>query len=562
MTAHRQPTDWQMAFLGETRTLTDDPHFPIRLNERRQVDSLGHLVLLVTIETGDVAREPGGLALGLHEQVEVHVRKDSARPPAVTVAHDRFVGAPHVLYGRELCLYLDPAREWDPAGGAIGFFNRLYDWLADAAEGRFSARDSLYHAIGGVPAGAENGEMLTVRTQMPDKPALFWATRRSARRIDIRGKAVEGAVPAVFLPVAAPLPYGVGDTIGTLIDRLKVAEDSNIAMMVRTLQNAANRPAAADGMYMLLGIPHPAGGERHVAAGWIDEDGITALRAITPATAMAAITWRAVSDDRPGVSTRRDVETHAAGFLGTTVTLIGCGALGSWFAEFVVRAGVARIVLADPAMITRGLLVRQNYVELDVGRPKDGALAARLQAIADDVDVDVLTDLDHSAAVAAFTGADFIVDATANLAAGVDLETASTQLECDGAVLARLATDPSTGSRGIVTVRGIGDNRSLASIDHTIGRSVLEQPQLEAYHGFWRRAAPSDQVTPVRGCSIPTFHGSAADEAAVAAMAVSALGRHRGGTSTGAHLFALPTGAADAPPALWVDAPAAGMEGS
>lgn len=553
MTKRPELTEWQTAFLSRTRQFSDDPNTPVRLNERRRGTHVGQLILIVTVDTVSIQREPEGLQLAASEQFEIQVPRTPVGPPTATVHHDRFVGAPHVLYGRELCLYLDPSREWDPAGGANAFFNRLWDWLADAAAGSFSARDSLYHAIGGVPAGSEEAEMLALHQEVPERPTLWWGVRRSPDRVDVRSSFISDAVPIVYLPLAHPLPYGVGDTITDLLARFAFHDDPLATTAAQMLQAAATRESAAQGMYLMLGVPHPVGGARHAAAGWIDRDAVDALRAGTDAVLSAAIKWRRVSDDRPTVSTRRDVGTHAAGFLGATVTLLGCGALGSWFAEFAARAGAARIVLADEAKITRGLLVRQNYAELDVGRSKSEALADRLRAISDDVDVRRLTELTAEDAIASFINVDFIVDATANLAASMWLESIVARANTSQAVIAQIATDPSAGSRGIVTVRGTTDARSLPDIDVQVGRLVVQEPELEGYHAFWRRSAPADQITPVRGCSIPTFRGSAADEAAIAALAASALGRHRGLPVSGAHLFALP-GGSNGEPARWIDA--------
>ena len=91
--------------------------------------------------------------------------------------------------------------------------------------------------------------------------------------------------------------------------------------------------------------------------------------------------WLYVDDVRHGVHTRRDSDRPVDAFQGRSIELWGCGALGSWIAEFLVRAGVAEITLRDPGRVTKGLLVRQNYTELDVGRPKAEALADRLRTL-------------------------------------------------------------------------------------------------------------------------------------------------------------------------------------
>jgi tRNA A37 threonylcarbamoyladenosine dehydratase len=68
-------------------------------------------------------------------------------------------------------------------------------------------------------------------------------------------------------------------------------------------------------------------------------------------------------------------------FAGKTIELWGCGALGSWIAEYLVRAGAAAIILRDHGYVTKGLLVRQNYIEADVGQRKVDALFHRLELL-------------------------------------------------------------------------------------------------------------------------------------------------------------------------------------
>ena len=84
-----------------------------------------------------------------------------------------------------------------------------------------------------------------------------------------------------------------------------------------------------------------------------------------------------------------------------------------------------------------------------------------------------------------------------------------------------------------------------SAIDTTAGQKVLARGDLEAYHVLWANDPDSeDTLIPTRGCSVPTFHGSAADMAGVAAALVNVLGSHlmspEGTTASGTHLVALP----------------------
>jgi hypothetical protein len=77
-------------------------------------------------------------------------------------------------------------------------------------------------------------------------------------------------------------------------------------------------------------------------------------------------------------------------------------------------------------------------------------------------------------------------------------------------------------------------------IDSRAGKTVLDDPALELYQPLWQEPLDGHELTPTRGCSVPTFHGSAADLAAVAACLVNLLALHLTAAASGTHLIALP----------------------
>lgn len=264
---------------------------------------------------------------------------------------------------------------------------------------------------------------------------------------------------------------------------------------------------------------------------------------INPAQVEADIPleWWGVSDERGEVTTRRDASRPVATFAGKTIHVWGCGGLGSWVAEFLVRAGVKRVLLCDPGHITGGLLVRQNYVEADVGNAKVEALAERLRAISDTVEVTIH---DGAAAAIDLTEVDLVVDATVSIAVGRLLDVAAANAT-RRTVLAQIATDIATGTLGVMSVSMPGESRGPLTVDRQAGETVLGDGTLEPFHSLWGSPDDGVEVIPTRGCSAPTFHGSAADLAGIAASLTSILGAHVGAESavSGTHLISLPHGA-------------------
>jgi hypothetical protein len=513
------------------------------------------LPLVVSIDTSAIAYVEGGLQLNPSEQFLLVVPEEPTRPPDVLVMHDRFVGFPHVMHGRQLCVYLDPSREWNPANLALGFADRLWAWLTDASAARFAAGDSLYHAIGGVPSGATADTVLVVREDVANSPTRLHGVFRTDRRIDLQSGPTSGSFPILSWPCAKPLPLGAGDTLRELLDAINNTEGQVADPFLDALRAQASRSdAVGHALYFLLSVPHPAGGPTQVVAGRLNATAAAAMRKGSPELNATIIEWCAVSDERDAVTTRRDTETAAAGFFGASVYLYGCGALGSWIGELIVRAGAASVTLNDPGRILGGLLVRQNYVEDDVGQTKSTALAQRLERLADRatvLDAAVASTEDHGLALAA---ADFIIDATANVAAAQMLQSVLMRIPERVGIVAQVATDPAHGNKGLLTIAGVGDFRALFDIDNAAGESVVARYDLEEFHTFWAQRIPTNQITPTRGCSIPTFHGSAADMAAIAGILVSTLARHRGSGKSGTHMFRLP--AQDRTCAAWIEVPA------
>ncbi len=567
MTRRKRPglSDWQKQLIGELEALAQQHPAEIRVIEQPHLDPDGTMVAGISLRTADISREPGGLELKDDEHFVLRIAPSLLAPPNVEVDHVCFLGFPHVLQGQRLCIYLDPSREWHPSLGIAGSLTRLWEWLTDAAGGRFDASTAMYHAVGGVLHRADGTPTIVVREAGPAK--RFQTARliaRSPHRYDLTySSATEGLLTPV-LTLATDLPFGATSSFASLLalmddpymDRLhgrrpRVLPQSPAFVTMLATRAQKNPPDTEQ--YFVLAVPHPAGGPPHLLGGRLPTPTANALRSIAekhgPVIALdpakidvnLQIEWCNMSDERQEVTTRRDDSRPVNGFQGKTVHVWGCGGLGSWIAEFIARAGVAHITVCDPGVITGGLLVRQNYVEDDIGRSKADALAARLRAIRDDLTVSAAEGLlpdDPSD----FVAADLIIDATVSNSITQCLDTFAALPERK-ALIAQVATDAKSGTLGILNICAPDTQLRPSEIDQNAGRTITSNGELELYHGLWRESFDDHELIPTRGCSVPTFHGSAADLAAVAATLVSLLGNHLRQTATalsGTHLIALP----------------------
>lgn len=102
----------------------------------------------------------------------------------------------------------------------------------------------------------------------------------------------------------------------------------------------------------------------------------------------------------------------------STVAIAGCGALGSFQAAALARAGIGRLVLIDRDYVEWSNLQRQWLYEEDdarEGRPKAAAAAAAVARINSEVQVDaVVADLTAASAEEILAPADLILDGTDN----------------------------------------------------------------------------------------------------------------------------------------------------
>lgn len=526
----------------------------------------GTLLVDLRLDTQDLTVATGGMPVdGGHEEVVLGLPASyPLAPPVVEVLHNRFVDHPHVLAGRRLCIYLDPAQEWHPDQGVVGFLTRLWTWFQDATAGAFDERTALYHPVGGVLHATEGTPTVVVRAELDvHAQTVIWCSlrRRSAARLDLAMRS-RGESPVPVFLLGGQLSYSAGTSVAQLLALARAGGQPLPHFLELLAQASAAAPAGAP-TYFLLAVPAVTGA-RHLLCGRVAAAKMRRLRAaaqrqgplvrITQSDVDSdlPIEWCTVSEERSSRTTRRDQARPVAPYQGTHIVVWGCGGLGSWAAEFFARAGAARLTLCDPALVSGGLLIRQDYTETDVGMTKADALAGRLRAVNDNLTVDTVP----GASLLTESGlpaCNLLVDATVSNSVGVLLR-ATWATTVERPVVARLVTDRATCTLGLLTVTQPGSGPDPETVDRRTGELVAQQPQLEAFRRFWDPPGAGDEVVPAPGCSTPTFHGSAADLATVCGTLVSVLGPHLNAPDiAGAHLVAAAHTSTGAPAHTWID---------
>ena len=548
----------QKAALAELRDLAAaKPHDIVAVGQPQWITSPtaehAYLAVNVSLSTRTIDAPSASELLADQEDVTIVVGpRFPAKPPTAHVQHNRFVDVVHVLYGEELCIYLDEDREWHPSGGMRDVLEQIWKFLDNAANDRFDAATALFHPIGGRNPVTSGAPTTVVRRfpGIPGKPlSLGSATARTARRIDIDPPAKNTARPALrVLTISVPdrMPYGPGHTVGQLRAALKAAGGPPW----HAIAGALERTHAADGpsglLYVVLAVarqpslPEPGW---HLCVGRItirSDSWNPAAR--SPAEISLAIghdtpiEWCNMSDQRPEHATRRDETRPVTALRGRAVELWGCGGLGSWLGEYLIRAGVTHLTLRDHGGVQGDLLVRQNFTEDDVGFAKATQLKARLDAIADLAQIDAKPG--SAVGAGAVPDCDLLIDATVSESVGAFLQAAMADAPTTGPVVASVATDAQSATLGIVVV-GSGAVSPM-HVQTELSQAVLAQGGLEPFHRFWTDPNPGDLVLPMPGCSTPTFHGSAADAAGLAATMLNLIAGHIGAHTVGMHLINMP----------------------
>ncbi len=526
----------------------------------------GYAALTIEIDTTGFARRTGGLPVQPRERVNVLIgSRYPAVPPQVVVDHLRWAGFPHVLQGTRLCIYLDPGTEWDPTRGIQGFLLRLWEWFEDAIGGRFDAATALYHPVGGVLHRTEGAPTVVVALSMPGDLSDQGVVRRiglrsrADHRVDIASWASPpepGLVPGLLVVLSDYLPLGGGNHLSDLLAIVRQQLDRKQRRVLQTSFRRLIRRLGDDAhLYVIIAVPSPAGDkseDRHLI-GWRlrARDATGALAAARSATSQASnndeppVEWTYVDDQRPEIAVRRDNDRPMAVYTGTKIAVWGCGALGSWIAELLVRAGARYVILRDPGFVTRGLLVRQNYAENDVGRPKAEALADRLIRLSDDCEIIGVASHAQTGLLEDADSCDFIVDTSVNTAvsAAVDIAQRHGTLRVP---VVQASTDNQTATLGIVTVTDGTPATTTSDLDQALRRRAASDPRLTALRTFWVRDA-HPPLTPSRGCSVPTFHGSGTDAMGIAASALSVAAIALSRQIAGGYLISVPHSPYDTP---------------
>jgi integrative and conjugative element protein (TIGR02256 family) len=519
----------------------------------------------ISVKIGPVPKGTGGVRFKDRERF--HIRIPAEFPfekPSVWVRHERFAGVPHVQWKRYLCLY-QAATEWNPSDGMYGLFSRLWHWIERAALGGMEIAGEPLHP----PAVYRSGASQVVVVPRVDTPAFsgdLWVGLAGLQPIGARLEIVEWKEPtqpllapafaiAILLGKAFPWEYPT-TFAGVFVEAAKCGVSRELLLTL--LKIATSVGNVDDPVYFILGSPLRGivGGEAkqhlsvwRIGSPWIERIRLAEKResdhgelaqareafaqTLWELLELSEVEWCRIMEERPEIVVRRDTNSPMAYFKDKSVALWGCGALGGNIAHLLCRAGVRRLALYDNGLVNPGLLVRQPYRRADIGRRKVEALAEDLlevrlelevQSHAVDLSTLLLRDPD-----ATTDDVDVVIDATASSSVQQALER-GWSARTRKIPVASLILDGTASSSLSVLCSGEGSGGPwdrYRKLKLNICRSANMRTLAERFY-------PLDGgriFQPEPGCSEPTFIGSAADSAALAALGLNQVASELWGTT-------------------------------
>ncbi|MDZ7759142.1 MAG: ThiF family adenylyltransferase [Desulfovermiculus sp.] len=550
-------TEGQADAIAEFESIAFEDPALLRVEEViHPTEDYNHLRIWFSIRVGPIPHKSGGLRFRDRERFLACVPPSFpfARP-LILVSHIRFAGFPHVQWSRSLCLY-QASVEWNASDGIFGLIDRLWKWILNASINNLDPEDGPLHPPA-IYTQVSDSTRIVMCADAPCPVGEFWAgfgvseQARACLKIEQwisveEGLSLDGAITTFVLPKALPWEFPTTGK-GLLAEIEKQGGDREWFLAVLSL--AASKQEEGRPVLVLVGTPMrrtALGGQGiHFAAWRIPDDTVGHLRTSLPQKTdtgeiqvikskiasltlkifeEAKIEWCQVLEDRKEIVVRRDQGSSAgAAWQGKRVMVLGCGALGSIVSEMVCRSDCQTLVLVDYERVTPGVLVRQNFIEEDIGLRKVDALKERLLRIRPGLLVETLP----KDAIGVLRDGlsdlypDILLDTTASNMFHQMLEREWKSIDTSGYEYCAFEIDSNAQAC-------IGINIPAGSV--TGPWSAFRDLKLDLcrefgpkglYSRFQRGTDSARPFQPEPGCSEPTFVGSASDMALLASTALN-----------------------------------------
>ncbi|NQV15304.1 ThiF family adenylyltransferase [bacterium] len=525
----------------------------IEIKDSNALEVLAHridanrLIVTIAVYCGSLKRTDDGFPFRTRERFFILIDDNFPfSPPKIYSSHSRFAGRPHIQWKKSICMYVASDIEWNPSDGMYGFVTRLDEWLRRAAVNELDETGAALHPP--VAYTSVNSKTIIPKANTPIISKNDWLGFASLIKTNETAYSiVEWLEPyssldnidvaaVVLLKTAMPFefPTKIYELLKELMDR-----GIKLSLILSILRAAAVKKNKDTPLLLIVGSPSRGirGSDnvlQHLTAWEFDHDaelnvilsigkqfsdpkwqkiGDKAQKDFIEWASKASVNWCIVQELRPEIVKRRDFSAELSIFQNKRVMVWGCGALGANVAISLARAGVKKLTLFDNKKVTPGVLLRQPYVQMDIGRPKVEALKDRIFQIEPDIDVEphdenlhvVLKNEDLSK-----QEYDIIIDCTASNSIHYRIESIKKKNNPKAPIVSMIVSGKAR--EGLLIAIQKEYSGSVFDVYHKAMISVSQDLNAKKYADAFIPAKGEDSFfQPEPGCSDPTFVGSVSD---------------------------------------------------
>ena len=510
----------------------------------------------ISISTSSYKCLNGGIKFRPKERIEIIIPIDFPfKKPKARFVHKRYLGIPHVQWGTDICLYLSSDVDWDPFDALYGFFDQLDQWFTAASENNLDPADAPPHPPVAYNPNYKFKFIIQASTPQINNNLDYWVGYANINRIyeglfEVIGwsnqlsEVPDGVAVAPAILFNFPFPFEYPENVNEFLDQFKLQNVSTNIFLKLLIEQFA-RMKDGDEIFLLVGTPMRKDKTTletlpHITVWRIPKDDLfsiidstiySTLKENSEITKLlfepennTPIEWCEVIENRTELINRRDKNTRANWFRGKQVLLLGCGALGSHIAEYIVRAGAKYLQIVDFDIVTPGIQVRQPFYHHEIGFSKSFALKHRLGQLKLAENIDFLNlNLKNGIYNSVYNNNfNLIIDATASKPVSFVFENEMKEFDFKCPIVSCSISARAKFGMLVTRMPKFSDGQE----------TLLREAKVIAHYkdkfnpianSIWSDNTEKDTIQPEPGCSEPTFIASAIDIAWYAASFTNAL---------------------------------------
>lgn len=505
-----------------------------------------YIKISISIAMRSYEKKSDGFDFRLRERFNILVHKNFPfQVPSISFIDSRYIGKPHVQWGKVICLYQSIEVDYDPADGMFGVIGRLNLWLRKASLGELDPNDEPLHPPVAYVSSKVNFKMIPNKN-VPDFKQDFWLGAAKLEKINeecllinewyVSSQLKEKTNYAAVILLNQNMPFEYPYYLRTIIDLLKNCKVDEIVFL-KHLQSIIKFNKSGTPLFVIIGSPMRGDTKalrQHLLCWYLESKIVSHIRGFDvnkiksdynkakihfekfqKYVEKAEIQWCKVLENRNEIVYDRDQDTLSTIFKDKTIEIWGCGALGSHIAEIICRAKPKKIIVIDNGIVKPGLLVRQLFNEADIGINKAEALKNNLSNIyVNLIQVEIesrkIDILNHIDTIGSNYTTDFIIDTTASLRVLRKIDALCNKTKISLPILSFVINHNAT--KAMIVYKSSNYRSGLMDIIRESKLKLCEKNDKQWLLDFFTESGFKTKLfQPEPGCSDPTFIGSEAD---------------------------------------------------